>query len=116
MAIDESALDRFRDQLLAAMRVEMLEANRASEARLEERLDARLARIEASVAEMGSQVAETRRHMDVVAEGLRSDISLVAEGVVTLTERLSSEMREGFEMLDRRVMRLEARLLSDPRG
>ena len=140
MAIDESALDRFREQLLAAMRVEMLEATRASEARLEERLDARFERLgarleerlgarleerldarleerlDARLARIEASVAETRRHMDVVAERLRSDISLVTEGVITLTERLSGEMREGFETLDRRVMRLEARLLSDPRG
>jgi hypothetical protein len=105
MAIDQSALDRFRDELLAAMRGELLDATRASEARL----DGRLARIEASV-------AEARRHMDVVAAGLRSDIGLVAEGVVTLTEGLRADMRDGFETLDRHVMRLETRLLSGERG
>ncbi len=31
---------------------------------------------------------ETRRHFDVVAEGMRSDIRLVAEGVSSLAERV----------------------------
>jgi hypothetical protein len=117
MAIDEAALDRFRDDLLAAirgelsdMREQLVDETRASQARLEERLETRIdARIEASA-------AETRRHMSVVAEELTSKIALVAEGVIMLTERLSGDMREGFETLDRRVMRLEARLLSGERG
>ena len=37
-----------------------------------------------------------------------------AEGVVTLTERLGAEMRQGFDIVDRRLLRLEARLLSTP--
>ena len=119
MPADEAALDRFRDEILAAMR--------ASEARLEARIDVSAgdtrrdlaAEIAASAADtrrdLAAQIAEARRHMDVVAERLRSDIALVAEGVVTLTERLGTEMREGFETLDRRVMRLESRRLSDER-
>jgi len=43
----------------------------------------------------------------VVAEGLKSDIALVAEGVVTL-------MRAGVEVIDRRLLRVETRLLSSP--
>jgi hypothetical protein len=80
----------------------------ASETRLEARLEARLgARIDASA-------AETRRHMGAVAEDLTSKIALVAEGVITLTERLSAGMRDGFDLLDRRLLRLETRLLSNP--
>ncbi len=52
--------------------------------------------------------------MGVVAEGLKSDIALVAEGVVTLTERLGAEMRAGVEVIDRRLLRVETRLLSSP--
>ena len=115
MAVDDAALERLRDDLLGAirdsehrMRGEIIQAISASEARLETRLEARLgARIDASA-------AETRRHMGVVAEDLTSKIVLVAEGVVTLTERLGSEMREGFDVLDRRLLRLETRLLSTP--
>ena len=100
MAIDERALERLRDDLLAAMR--------ESEARLETRLEARLgARIDASA-------AETRRHMGIIAEDLQSKIALVAEGVVTLFERLDADVREGFEIVDRRLLRLETRLSSAP--
>ena len=134
MAVDDAALEHLRDDLLAAIRAairdsersirgemvealsgsehrvrgDVAEAISASETRLETRLEARLgARIDASA-------AETRRHMGVVAEDLKSKISLVAEGVVTLTERLGAEMREGFEGVDRRLLRLEARFLSAP--
>ena len=78
----------------------------ASETRLESRIEARLgARIDASA-------AETRRHMGVVAEDLKSKIALVAEGVITLTERLSAKMQEGFDIIDRRLLRVETRLYS----
>ena len=72
--------------------------------RSEERLGARIAASE----------AETRRCIGVLAEGLKSDIKLVAEGIVTLTERLGTEMRDGFETIDRRLTRVEARVLSRP--
>ncbi len=109
MAVDDAALERLRDDLLAAISAairdsehrisgEFTEAISASEARLGARID--------------SSAAETRRHMGVVAEGLKSNIALVAEGVVTLTERLSAEMREGVEIIDRRLLRVETRLLS----
>ena len=107
MAVDDAALERLRDDLLTAIsaairdsehriRGELTEAISASEARLGARIDA--------------SAAETRRHMGVVAEGLRSDTALVAEGVVTLTERLGAEMREGVEIIDRRLLRVETRL------
>jgi hypothetical protein len=90
------------------VRGEVTAAISASETRLEARLESRLgARIDASA-------AETRRHMGVIAESLTSKIALVAEGVITLTERLSAEMSEGFDILDRRLVRLETRLLSSP--
>ena len=119
MAVDDAALERLRDDLLAAIRAAIRESEHrirgeigdaigASETRLEARLEARLgARIDASA-------AETRRHMSVVADDLKSKIALVAEGVVTLTERLGAEMRQGFDIVDRRLLRLEARLLSTP--
>lgn len=114
MPLDDAALERFRDQLLAAIRDsesrirgeftvaisaseqrirgEITEAVAASETRLESRLEARLgARIDASA-------TETRRHMGVVAEDLKSKIALVAEGIITLTERLSARMEEGFDI------------------
>jgi hypothetical protein len=138
MAVDDAALDRLREDLLVAIRAAILDSEHrirgeiadavsasehriraeftetiaASETRLETRLEARLearlgARIDASA-------AETRRHMGVIAEGLTSKIALVAEGVIMLTERLGAQMSEGFDLLDRRLLRLETRLLSSP--
>jgi len=73
MAVDDAALERLRDDLLAALRDsehrirgEFAEAISASEVRLGSRIDA--------------SAAETRRHMGVVAEDLKSNIALVAEG------------------------------------
>lgn len=65
---------------------------------------------------------ETCRHMEVLADSLRSDIRLVAEGVVAASERMDrfqEEMRREFSEvkamvkfsyaeLDRRVSHLEA--------
>ncbi len=100
MAVDDAGLERLRDDLLAAIRDsehrirgEFTGAISASEARLGARIDA--------------SAAETRRHMGVVAEGLKSDIALVAE-------RLGAEMRAGVEVIDRRLLRVETRLLSSP--
>ncbi len=53
----------------------------------------------------------TRRHFDVVAESLRDDIRLLAEGQVGLHRRIDDfriELRADIAALDRRVMRLEA--------
>jgi ubiquinone biosynthesis protein UbiJ len=55
--------------------------------------------------------ARTRRHFDVVAESLRGDIQLIAEGQVALQQRfeeLRTELKGDIAGLDRRLMRLEA--------
>jgi hypothetical protein len=55
---------------------------------------------------------QTRRHFDVVAESLRGDIRLIAEGQVALTERMdASESRteRAIGNLDRRVLRLQSK-------
>ena len=65
-------------------------------------------------AEMAAGDAETRRHFDVVAEHLMGKIQLVAEGVIGVdqkVDRLSEEMRAGFQTVDRRILHLEARVL-----
>ncbi len=54
---------------------------------------------------------ETRRHFDVVAESLRHDIRLVAEGQVHLASRFDAfgtEVDRKFDQLDHRLLRLEA--------
>jgi hypothetical protein len=53
----------------------------------------------------------TRRHFDVVAEDLRGDVRLLAEGQVALYQRnddLRAELKGETAALDRRVTRLEA--------
>ncbi|MBI4611032.1 MAG: hypothetical protein HY726_18730 [Candidatus Rokubacteria bacterium] len=75
--------------------------------------------------EIRAQFDETRRHFDVIAEGMRAEVRLVAEGVTALAERvdrlehnLREEIREtrrdltalltaSYTDLDRRVRRLE---------
>jgi hypothetical protein len=55
---------------------------------------------------------ETRRHFDVVAESIRSDVRVVAEGHVGLVERLDrfqQEVRRDLRRVERRLLRLEAR-------
>jgi len=60
--------------------------------------------------EIRSEFEKTRRHFDVVAEGMRSDIRQVAEGVSSLSERVDrleqnvrEEIRETRRDLTRRV-------------
>jgi hypothetical protein len=55
---------------------------------------------------------ETRRHFDVVADSIRSDVRVVAEGHVGLVERLDrfqQEVRRDLRRVERRLLRLEAR-------
>ncbi len=44
--------------------------------------------------EMRRSSEETRRHFDVVAEGLRDDIRLLAEGQVTIVARLDASLAD----------------------
>lgn len=82
-------------------------------------------RIDAIAEQVWLAAEETRRHFDVVAEGMRADVRLVAEGVASLAERvdrvehnLRQEIREtrrdltalltvSYTDLNRRVRRLE---------
>ena len=71
--------------------------------------------------EVRAQQAETRRHFDVVAEGLRSQIQLVAEGVSAADQRLDrfqrkveeefaetrAAIRFSYAQLERRILDLE---------
>ena len=71
--------------------------------------------------ELHERSAETRRHFDVVAEGLRGDIRLVAEGHSVLVARIErveqaieamgreilAAVKFSFAELDRRLTRLE---------
>jgi len=91
-----------------------------SETRVRGELSSVIAGSETRVrSELGARIDvsadETRRHMGVVAEDLKSKIAVVAEGIVTLTEKLAADMREGFDVVDRRLLRLETRSSPAPR-
>ena len=58
-----------------------------------------------------SESLETRRHFDVVAEGLHDQIKLAAEGHSALVESIS-ELKGGFERLEAGQSRLELRQLA----
>ena len=116
--VDSSDLERLGGELRQEMhsmgeqvRTELRQEIRASaaETRLQmEQFESRLlARIDASA-------AETRRYMGVVAEGLKSDIKAVAEGLGALdekVERFRGEVREDFGRVDRRLLHLEVRVI-----
>lgn len=61
-------------------------------------LRADIQRVETSVRELGTSLRvdmrestdDTKRHMDIVAESLRDDIRMMAEGVVALAVKVDS--------------------------
>ena len=65
----------------------------------------------ATKAGVKAEAEQSRRHFDVVAEGLRADIRMVAEGVVALQARVDAQhmdVKGVLDQHDRRLMRLEA--------
>jgi hypothetical protein len=65
-------------------------------------------------AEIAASAAETRRHFDVVADRLMDKIQLVGEGVITVDQKLGrfrGEVADEFRRVDRRLLRLEARII-----
>ena len=63
--------------------------------------------------EIADSAAETRRHFDVVADRLMDKIQLVGEGVNGIDQKLDrfrGEVGDGFGRVDRRLLRLEAKL------
>src|SRR5262245_6485638 len=64
--------------------------------------------------ELAASAAETRRHFDVVADRLMDKIQLVGEGVIGVDQKLDrfrGEVAEEFRKVDRRLLRLEARVI-----
>jgi hypothetical protein len=62
---------------------------------------------------VGESTSETRRYFGVVAESLMTKMELLAEGVRANGERLDrfqGEVHDQFARVDRRLLRLEARL------
>ena len=67
---------------------------RADIRRVETSLSADIRQVETSLtAEMHELNGDTKRHMDVVAECLRDDIRIIAEGVVALPAKVDSLRR-----------------------
>jgi hypothetical protein len=65
-------------------------------------------------AEITASAAETRRHFDVVADRLMGKIQLVGEGVIGVDQKLDrfrGEVADEFHRVDRRFLRLEARII-----
>jgi len=65
-------------------------------------------------AEIVASASETRRHFDVVADRLMDKIQLVGEGVIGVDQKLDrfrGEVAEEFQRVDRRLRRLEARVI-----
>jgi tetrahydromethanopterin S-methyltransferase subunit G len=61
--------------------------------------------------------AETRRYISVVAEGLKSDIKAVAEGLGALDEKVElfrGEVNQEFAKVDRRLLHLQVRVIDRP--
>ena len=98
-------------------RVELDAAIQAAVAPLATRVEVEAA-IQAAVAPLATRAEvreegeRTRRHFDMVAESMRDDIRIVAEGHVALHQRLEEVRRKAKERdasLDKRVTRLEAK-------
>src|SRR6266508_3187823 len=58
-----------------------------------------------------SDVAEIKRHFNVVAEGLEKKIQLVAEGVSALDDR-TGRVEDGFSSVDGRLARVDDRVMA----
>jgi len=64
--------------------------------------------------EIAASATETRRHFDVVGDRLMDKIQLVGEGVIGVDQKLDrfrGEVADEFRKVDRRLLRLEARLI-----
>ena len=63
---------------------------------------------------MDQATADLLRHIDLVGEALLEQLRLVAEGVLNVDQKLDrfrAEVADEFRQVDRRLLRLEARVL-----
>jgi len=77
-------------------------------------VEARFDRLRQEVRQdLQASAIETRRHFEVIAQSLRSDIQVVAEALNALdekVERFRDEVRQEFSKVDRRLLHLDARI------
>ena len=80
----------------------------------QEPVEARFDRLRQEVRQdLQASAIETRRHFEVIAQSLRSDIQVVAEALNALdekVERFRDEVRQEFSKVDRRLLHLDARI------
>ena len=112
--VDSSDLDRLGGALRQEIRVSA-EDGRAHVGQVVADLRQEMRETTAAILDrVDASAAETRRHFDVVAEGLRSDIKAVAEGLGALdekVERFRGEVHHEFAKVDRRLLHLEVRVI-----
>ena len=113
--VDSSDLDRLGDGLRQEIHVSS-EDLRAHVGQIVADLRQEMRETTAAILErVDASAAETRRHIDIVGEGLRSDVKAVAEGSGALdekVERFRGEVREDFGKVDLRLLHLEVRVIS----
>ncbi len=83
LLLSEAVMDAEVKEEVAAVRADLRE--------VDARLSAEIRRVETKIREEG---IVTRRHFDVIAESLRDDIRLIAEGLVALDGKVEA-MRRG---------------------
>ena len=106
--------NELRTELRNELRTDLRNELATNTSMLREEIAASAAETRATLrAEIAASAAETRRHIDVIAEHLMDKIQLVGEGVIGVdqkVDRLSTEMRAGFQKVDRRILHLQARV------
>ena len=64
------------------------------------RLSAEIRRVESTLRqEIREEGIATRRHFDVVAESLRDDIRIIAEGLIALDSKVGSDARPRLSLM-----------------
>ena len=102
------------DQGFAGLRGEIAALRQDVRADLAATADQLRAEIVASAERLRTEIsANTTRHIDVVIEALVSKMELIVEGVRTVDRRLDrfgDEVRDELQKVDRRPLRLHARI------
>ena len=100
LLLPDSSMDPEIKEEFAAVRADLRNVNdrvREVDDRVREvdtRLSAEIRRVETTLRqEIREEGIATRRHFDVVAESLRDDIRIIAEGVITLDAKVEAMRR-----------------------